>query len=81
GAFLEHCFIATIHGWTPQKIVETIRLVGVERCLLSTDLGQLKNPPPWEGIRVMLETLLQCGLSEKELSILVKENPCLLLNL
>jgi hypothetical protein len=82
GAFLEHCFLATLHGkLSPQKIVETIRFVGVERCLLSTDFGQSHNPPPWEGMRMMLGNFLQCGLSEKELSILVKENPGRLLDL
>ncbi|MFC1816969.1 DUF6282 family protein [Thermodesulfobacteriota bacterium] len=81
GAFFEHCFISTMHKMPMQKIVETIRYVGVERCIFSTDLGQLNNPPPWVGIRMMLESLLQCGLSEKEISILVKKNPCFLLNL
>ncbi len=84
GAFIEHCFVATMPLYgrlNPNHIVEAIRCVGAERCLLSTDFGQMPNPPPWEGMRMMLVTLLQCGLSEKELRILIKENPCRLLNL
>ena len=84
GAFIEHCFVATMPLYgrlNPNHIVEAIRFVGAERCLLSTDFGQLPNPPPWEGMRMMLVTLSQCGLSEKELQILIKENPCRLLNL
>jgi len=81
GAFLEYCFLAIFHGVSPQKIARVIRSVGVERCLLSTDFGQLDNPPPWEGMRMMLDTFLQCDFSEKEVSILVKENPYQLLNL
>lgn len=84
GAFIEHCFVATMPLYgrlNPLQIVEAIRFVGAEKCLLSTDFGQLPNPPPWEGMRMMLVTLLQCGLSEKELHILVKENPYRFLNL
>jgi hypothetical protein len=84
GAFIEHCFVATmpLHGrLNPLQIVQAVRFVGAERCLLSTDFGQRTNPPPWEGMRMMLATLMQCGLSEKELHLLVKENPCRLLNL
>lgn len=84
GAFIEHCFVATMPLYgrlNPFQIVEAIRFVGAEKCLLSTDFGQLPNPPPWEGMRMMLVTLLQCGLTEKELHLLVRENPCRLLNL
>jgi hypothetical protein len=84
GAIIEHCFVATTSlsaRLEPNVIAEAVRFVGAERCILSTDFGQLRNPPPWEGIRIMLTTLLQCGLSEKQLKILVKDNPCQLLNL
>jgi len=84
GAIVEHCFLATLSlsgRLDPSEIVEAIRLVGAERCLLSTDFGQLYNPPPSEGMRMMIATMLECGLSEKELALLVKENPCRLLNL
>jgi len=50
-------------------------------CVLSTCFGRLLNPLPWEGMRMMPTTLLQCGLSEEELKILVEDNSCLLRNL
>ena len=84
GAFVEYSFVATMPlygGMNPGRITEAIRLVGVEHCLLSTDFGHLPNPPPWEGMRMMIATFLECKLSELELSILVKENPSRLLNL
>ena len=84
GAFIEHCFVATMSRSgkiDPARIVEAIRYVGVAKCILSTDLGRSEYPPPWEGMQRMLTTLKQNGLSERELSILVKENPCKLLNL
>ncbi len=84
GAFIEYSFVATMPlygGMKPSTIAEAIRLVGAENCLLSTDFGHLPNPPPWEGMRMMIATFLECKLSEDELSILVKENPSRLLNL
>jgi hypothetical protein len=84
GAFVEHCFVATLSRSgviDPFKIVEAVRFVGVERCLLSTDLGRLEYPPPWEGIQRMVRTLLERSLSKKDLTILMKENPCRLLDL
>ena len=84
GAYIEHCFVSTtslVKKIAPSEIVEAIRYVGVKGCLLSTDFGQLRNPPPWEGMRMMIATFLEGGLSEEEMSVLIKDNPCRLLNL
>jgi hypothetical protein len=84
GAYMEHTFVMTlslIKRVDPATIAEAIKFVGVERCLLSTDFGQFHNPPPAEGMRMMLATLLQFGLSEEDLTILVKQNPSRLLGL
>ena len=64
-----------------QTMVEAIRTVGVGRCLLSSDLGQAHNPPPAEGMKMMIATMLSGGLSEKEIEIMVKINPARLLGL
>ena len=84
GAFMEHCFLATMKGSRsiePGKIVEAIRFVGAERCLLSTDFGNVRLPPPWEGMKEMLSTMLRHGLSREELSLMVKDNPSRLLGI
>ncbi len=82
GAFLEHCFGVTLH-WRldPMVIVEAIRAIGAEHCIMSTDLGQAFNPTPAEGMRMMIAYMLKCGLTEKEMEIMVKENPAKLLGL
>lgn len=82
GAFIEHCFGTTLH-WKldPMAMVEAIRSVGAERCILSTDLGQAFNPTPTEGMRMMIAYMLRCGLSEKDIEIMVKTNPARLLGL
>lgn len=84
GAFMEHCFLATTPKsgkMDPAKIVEAIRFVGAKHCLLSTDFGQTHNPPPWEGMRDMLITMARYGLTRKELSLLVRENPSKVLDI
>ncbi len=84
GAFIEHCFVCTMpvgKGLDPMKIVEAVRAVGAERCILTTDLGQDMNPPPAEGMRMMVATLLMCELSVEEMELMVKVNPAKLLSL
>jgi hypothetical protein len=82
GAVIEHCFVAcmpVLGGMNPKIIIEHIRAVGPENCILSTDFGQDTNPSPPEGFRSMVGTMLHSGLSEKELEMLVKTNPAKLL--
>ncbi len=84
GAFVEHCFGDTMpaaHRLDPMMIVEAVRAVGAEHCILSTDLGQDFNPSPAEGMRMMVATLVKCGLSAEEIEVMIKTNPAKLLGL
>ena len=84
GAFIEHCFNCVMplsDRLDPARIVEVVRAVGAERCILTTDLGQEWNPPPAEGMRMMVATLLKCGLSPDEIATMIKTNPSRLLGL
>jgi predicted metal-dependent TIM-barrel fold hydrolase len=83
GAFVEYCFVTTIpeSSIDPKDMVNAIRAVGAQRCILSTDLGQINNPAPVAGMRMMIATMLDNGLTEKEIEIMVKTNPAKLLGL
>lgn len=84
GVIIEHCFSHTLplmDGLDPMKIVEAVRTVGVEHCILSTDLGQAFNPTPAQGMRMMIATMLELGLTEKEIEFISKINPAKLLDL
>jgi len=84
GAYIEHCFSACtplLGNLNPAVLVEHIKAVGAEHCILATDLGQDFNPVPPGGFRVMLATMLKLGLSESELELMVKLNPAKLLHL
>ncbi len=84
GAYLEYCFVSCMPfqgGQSPAVIVEHVKAVGAEHCILSTDLGQAFNPSPPEGFRMMIANMLKFGVSEKELEVMVKANPAKILGL
>jgi hypothetical protein len=84
GAYLEHCFAAT----TPmffnarlQDLVEAISKAGPERCVIASDLGQVCNPSPVEGLRMFILGLMNLGITREEIDIMVRKNPAKLLGL
>ncbi len=84
GAFIEQTFVTMLPTeWShdPRKRVAAIKAIGVEHCIMSTDLGQFWNPPPAEGFRLFMATFLRNGLSAREIEVMAKENPARLLGL
>ena len=63
----------------PRERIETIKAIGVEHCIMSTDLGQYWNLPTAEGMKFFMAILLRNDLSEKDIEVMVKENPSYLL--
>jgi hypothetical protein len=67
GAMIEHCFTTMHTGKAPwPTVMDSIRAVGPERCLLSTDLGQTINPPVAEGFALFAQTLIDAGFTVEE---------------
>jgi hypothetical protein len=67
GALLERCFTTPHTGkvsW--ERWTENIRAVGSRHSVLSTDLGQVKNPPVEDGMALMVDRLLASGFGEEE---------------
>ena len=84
GAYVEYTFLSCLPsggGIKPVELVAALRELGVERCIVTTDLGQWMNPPPAEGMRMAIASLLQAGMEADEVSTLVKANPARLLGL
>ncbi len=84
GAYIEHCVHAMMpltYRQDPAQLVETLRAIGPEHCIISSDFGQEFHPMPAEGLRMGIATLLRVGLEEVEAGIMVKENPSRLLGL
>ncbi len=76
GAFIEHCFTTMHTGKAPwAAVIESIRRVGPERCVLSTDLGQTINPAVSEGFAMFAQTLLDAGFTVEEVHRMATANP------
>jgi hypothetical protein len=78
GAYLELCYSSLSPAWRSASIddiAETIRRVGPEHYVLASDLGQVHNPAPPEGLRIYISMLLERGLDPDEIRIMVKDNP------
>jgi hypothetical protein len=79
GAVIEHCFTTMHTGKAPwDAVFESIRKVGVARCILSTDLGQTINPPVAEGFAMFAQKLLDEGFSMEEVRRMAVTNPAAL---
>jgi hypothetical protein len=75
GVLLERCFTTPHTGkcsW--ETWIDGIRAVGPERTLLSTDMGQVQNPPVEDGLPLMAERLLDAGFSEDEVRTMAVTN-------
>ena len=84
GVYFEHCFTGCMpHSdrMDPRNIVDAVRAVGPENCILSTDFGQITNPPPVEGMRMYIEMMLSLGIIPDEITTMIKTNPAKALGL
>ena len=84
GAFMEHCvqvMMPLSHRMAPSELAEMLRAIGPDHCIISTDFGQAYHPIPPEGLRMGIASLLQAGLEEVEVGMMVKDNPSRLLGL
>jgi hypothetical protein len=54
---------------------ESIRKVGVHRSVISSDCGQLHNPPMVESLRLMCQLLIEEGFSLDDMKRLIQQNP------
>jgi hypothetical protein len=65
GAWVERCFTTPYTGkCTWDRWLEGTWAVGPERTILSSDLGQVKNPPVEDGLPLMADRLLVAGFGE-----------------
>jgi hypothetical protein len=75
GALLERCF-APIHtgkvSW--ELTFEAIRATGVECNVLSTDLGQVANPPVEDGLALLADRLLEAGFTDDDVHTMAVVN-------
>jgi microsomal dipeptidase-like Zn-dependent dipeptidase len=84
GAWVELCAMTCIGALatkTVSQMVETIKVVGVERVTLGTDFGQKVNPHPAAGLQTYADALYAEGLTETEIRRMACTNPTALLGI
>lgn len=75
GALLERCLTTPHTGKIAWKVwIEHIRDAGAEHSVLSTDLGQVFNPPVEDGMAIMVDRLLAAGFSDEEVHLMAVVN-------
>ena len=78
GAAVEFTFISMMpfrSSDNPQETVDAMRKIGPERCITSTDFGSYATPPPPEGMRMFIATLLHWGMTPEEVDRMARGNP------
>ena len=84
GAFFERCFYTVIMPEIDVNMItiaRAVKRVGVERNVIATDLGQLGNPSPVEGMHSFIGGLREMGISKTEIDMMTREVPARLLGL
>jgi hypothetical protein len=62
------------HVLTPEDVIAGIREVGHESTVLASDMGQVGNPSPVEGLRAFVDACLQTGFDERQVRRMGCEN-------
>lgn len=65
----------------PFETVNTIKVVGAEKCIIASDFGQVLNLETIYGVRVFIRALLAFGITNEEIDLMIKRNPARLLYL
>lgn len=81
GATIEHCFTTMYTKKAPWDVYfESVRKVGPERIILSTDLGQTINPPVAEGFAMFAQKMLNAGFRAADVRRMAVTNPATLIS-
>ena len=82
GAYIEITVAPVIRNETGARAAAGwIRRIGAGSIILSTDCGQMSNPLPSDCIALAAQALRAQGVTNRELDVMLKENPAKLLGL
>jgi hypothetical protein len=84
GAYLEFVYngvIGSAKEFDLSDYAKAIREIGVEHCILSSDMGQVGNPLHPDGLQLFFSGLQKQGITQEEIAQMSKVNPARLLSL
>ncbi len=82
GAYINYTFMEISPRWWKLSVADlagAIRKIGPERVVMSSDVGQLHNPPPVEALRLYIEILFEEDIPPEDIRRMVQNNPADLL--
>lgn len=77
GVFINYVAMEILPRWRAVSVEDFaagIRRIGPERAVISSDCGQLHNPPPVEGLRLLCQLLIEEGLTADEIRRMLHRN-------
>jgi hypothetical protein len=84
GAYIEFVYNGLLgpeKEFTFKDYARAIRYVGVEHCILASDMGQPRNPLHPDGLIALFNGLKAEGITDAEIKVMTKENTARLLDL
>ncbi len=82
GATLNYAFSMLTPKWycvSVPELVKNMQAIGPEHIVLSSDLGQVHNPLPAEGLRSYVQILLEEGVADDDIDLMFRQNTANLL--
>jgi hypothetical protein len=83
--YLEHvfndCTPQVASPIPPSALGDAIKAIGPEYCIMSTDAGQVVNPPPVKVMTRYIQEMLDYGFSEEAIRTMTIKNPSMILGL
>lgn len=84
GVYIEHVYgtlLPRLGGMDPSDYVDCVKLVGADKCILGTDLAQVWDATPADGMRYFIAMMIQFGCTPDEVELMAKKNPAKLLDI
>jgi hypothetical protein len=84
GAYIEFVYNGLLGSYKEfafKDYARAIRYVGVDHCILASDMGQPANPLHPDGLVALFDGLKKEGITQAEINRMAKENPARLLGL
>jgi Family of unknown function (DUF6282) len=79
--FVYNGLIGPFKEFEPADYARSLHAVGFDKCILSSDLGQPKNPAHPDGLAAFFDKLEHEGVSSADIDLMSKTNPARILGL
>ena len=84
GAYVEHTFVTAFPFFQrldTKQIIKSIEILGAGKILLTSDAFSPHNPPVPEMMRLFISLLLEEGVDEASIRVMIHDNPRIILDM